>query len=45
MSLTRNIKQVMGLLNKVIGQTPLDKQTFLAQKVHKVVDKYQKLNH
>mgnify|MGYP006897565787 CR=1 FL=1 len=45
MSLSRNIKQVMGLLTKVIGQTPLDKQAFLSQKVHKVVDKYQKLNH
>ena len=44
MSLAKNIKQVMGLLNKVIVQTPLDKQNFLAQKVHKVIDKYQKLS-
>ena len=37
MSLTRNISQVMKLLNKAIKQTPLDKQPFLTQKVSRVV--------
>ena len=44
MSLTRNIKQVIGLLNKAIGQTPIDKQNFLANKVHRVIEKYSKLD-
>jgi len=44
MSLTRNINQVLALLNKAIKQTPLDKQPILAQKVNRVMDKYNKLN-
>jgi hypothetical protein len=44
MSLTKNIRQVKALLDKVISQTPLDKQPFLAQKVYRVIEKYGNLN-
>lgn len=44
MSLTKNIKQVLTILDKAIKQTPLDKQTFLAHKVTRVVDKFSTLN-
>ena len=44
MSLARNIKQTIALLNKVIGQAPLDKQPLLADKVNKVITKYKNTN-
>jgi hypothetical protein len=40
MSLSRNIKSVLLVLNKAIQQTPLDKQPFLSQKISLVVNKY-----
>lgn len=45
MSLKSNIRQVLGLLEKVIQQTPLDKQPFLMHKVTKVNEKYMNLNN
>ena len=44
MSLSRNIKQILTLLDKAIKQTPLDKQTFLTHKVTRVVNKFSALN-
>lgn len=44
MSLSKNIKQVLALLNKAVGQTPRDKQPFLTQKVQRVVEKYSNLD-
>lgn len=45
MSIKGNIKQVLSIIQKAISQTPLDKQPLLNNKVARVVDKYQKLNH
>lgn len=45
MSLKNNIRQVLGILQKVIQQTPLDKQQFLMHKVSKVNEKYMNLNN
>ena len=36
MSLKNNIKLVLATLDKVIKQTPLDKQPFLNHKIHKI---------
>lgn len=43
MSLSQNIKQVIALLNKVIKQTPIDKQPVLSNKVARVLNKYSSL--
>lgn len=44
MSLSRNIKQTLALLNKAIGQTPLDKRPLLTNKVQRVMQKYSNLD-
>ena len=44
MSLKPNIKKVLSIIQKVVGQVPLDKQPLLNNKVARVVDKYQKLS-
>ena len=44
MSLKPNIKKVLSIIQKAVGQAPLDKQPLLNNKVARVVDKYQKLS-
>jgi hypothetical protein len=42
MSLRPNIKHVIGIIQKAVGQTPLDKQPLLNNKIARVIDKFQK---
>jgi hypothetical protein len=44
MSLKPNIKRVLSIIQKAVGQAPLDKQPLLNNKVARVVDKHQKLS-
>jgi hypothetical protein len=44
MSLKPNIKRVLTIIQKAVGQAPIDKQPLLNNKVARVVDKYHKLS-
>lgn len=44
MSLKTNIKHVLSIIQKAVGQAPLDKQPLLNNKIARVVDKYHKLS-
>ena len=44
MSLLKNVKNVMMIINKAIMQTPLDKRPFLMSKLNKIANKYENLD-